>query len=922
MKWILRCGALAALVATMASAQVIVGDNYNVSGNGTGFDLNTGVNSGINPPVTRLTGTAATNLRYMLTALTKSNTAFSISGNKLRVTSAANPGRFSLSADGVTPFDFAPVLGTAAASPASPVVYDLAISMANNSAGNQRCSFALGTAEGDATMWAFGIQLYRTAASDNFYTIGKRIDMSAAGLTADLNSYITNTPPGTAGSELHFLIRVTDAGPESSTFTSRVQVSMDGGLTWFYDTSADPDLPNGWHLNGPGRVILWDIAPNAGAVTYDDFSVRPVPISAALTAPADGAQLSGVAAAMSAAVSNQKPGPVTVTFYTRQPGSPFPGPDFLIPVLPDTQNYARQASGIGHATKEMWYSQTEWIITNRVSKNIAYVAQLGDIVQNGDINGGSPNEGEWQLATNAMYRLENPARTLLSEGIPYGCSVGNHDQEPNGDEDGTTTLYNKYFGINHFGGKPYYGGHYGTNNDSFYDLFSASGLDFIIFSYEFGRYGSGVLGWTEDVLANYPNRRIIAMMHYAGSDCGGTSCSMSPAGQAVYNQLKTHPNFFLMMGGHVFNGNGDGEGSRSDTYNGATVHTLVSDFQGRTNGGNGLMRLMYFSPSNNLVSIKTYSPYTDEFETDANSQFSFGYNMQLPGGPGAPATPFVSVGTNADVASGATTTFTWRGGQPNTAYEWYAKVTDTDGNTFFTPTRTFVTASNAAPIASNITAVVIGDRPNLLNLAVAGYDSDGDPLTFKTNGLPIRGLNTAFDPNTGLITYTPARGYRGFDRFTFSVNDGFSDSPSATFNLNVVAPDDTNADGIADDWEAKFGITDPAADNDADGQSNLAEYLANTNPTNSDSALRITGWAVLPGEAFQLTWASVGGTRYRVQYSDSLAAPFINIFRSIDLEMDPSPHGSDSTQTFIDDFSLTGGPPAAGARYYRVIVSP
>ena len=86
------------------------------------------------------------------------------------------------------------------------------------------------------------------------------------------------------------------------------------------------------------------------------------------------------------------------------------------------------------------------------------------------------------------------------------------------------------------------------------------------------------------------------------------------------------------MGGHVFNGTGDGEGSRSDTFNGNTVHTLVSDYQGRTNGGNGLMRLMYFSPSNNLVSIKTYSPWTDAFETDANSQFTFSYNMALPTG--------------------------------------------------------------------------------------------------------------------------------------------------------------------------------------------------------------------------------------------------------------------------------------------------
>ncbi len=48
------------LVAGAASyGQTIIADNYNVTGSGTGFALNTGVNTGINPPTTRLTGTAA-----------------------------------------------------------------------------------------------------------------------------------------------------------------------------------------------------------------------------------------------------------------------------------------------------------------------------------------------------------------------------------------------------------------------------------------------------------------------------------------------------------------------------------------------------------------------------------------------------------------------------------------------------------------------------------------------------------------------------------------------------------------------------------------------------------------------------------------------------------------------------------------------
>ena len=170
------------------------------------------------------------------------------------------------------------------------MVYDLAIKMANNSAGTPRFSFALGTAKGDATTWDFGIQLFATSDSDNYYTIGKRIDTGSSGLAADLNTYITNTVPGTFGSEVSFLIRVTDAGSESTTYNSRVQLSMDGGYTWIYDTDSDPDLPNGWRLNGAGRYISWDVAGSAGDVTYDSFSLSLVPVATKLISPIDNAR--------------------------------------------------------------------------------------------------------------------------------------------------------------------------------------------------------------------------------------------------------------------------------------------------------------------------------------------------------------------------------------------------------------------------------------------------------------------------------------------------------------------------------------------------------------------------------------------------------------------------------------------------------
>jgi hypothetical protein len=913
----------AILLARMACGQIIVSDNYNVAANGIGFGLNMGVNSGINPPTTRLTGTAVTNLRYILTTTTKTNTAFSIASNKLRVASAANSGRFSLSADGTTPFNFASALGTGNATPQNRIVYDLAIRMANNSAGVQRFSFALGVAEGDATTWDFGIQVYRTADSDDFYTIGKRIDIKASGLGADLNSFITNTAVGTYGGEISLLMRVTDAGNETNSFNSRIQLSLDGGFTWFYDTDNDSDLPSGWRLKGTGRYVLWDVASDAGNVTYDNFSLTLIPISANLVSPANNAQNLGAAPQLKTVVSNTIPGNLAITYYTREAPKPFPGPDFLIAVLPDTQNYAREAAGSGDATKEMWFSQTEWIITNRVSQNIAYVATLGDCVQDGDIFNGGANSTQWRNATNAMYRLEIPSRTLLTEGIPYGITVGNHDQEPNGDLDGTTTNYNYYFGTAHFSGRSYYGGHYSSNNDSWFDFFSASGMDFIVFSFEYGRYGSGILDWANDVLATNQNRRVIVLTHHAGddnSDVNATTTSFSTQGSAIYEALKSNTNFFLMLGGHVFNEGG--EGRRSDTFNGKTVRTLVSDYQGRFNGGNGLMRLMYFSPSNNLVSIKTYSPYTDNYETDANSQFSFNYNMQ-PNGSGSAGTPWVAIGTNMGVVPGTTNTFVWSDLQTNKTYEWYVNVADAGGNTITSPSRLFTTGANVAPIASNLTVSVTGDQPS--QVALAGFDSNGDAITFQTNSSPVHGFIMVFNSTNGAMTYQPLHGYRGLDIFTYHANDTLADSPIANFTLNVVSPPDLNSNGLPDSWEIKYGVTDPNADDDGDGQKNLAEYFANTNPTNFTSCLKILTAAFQTNGNFLLAWPSVGNTRYRIQYSNANTnrdiTTFTDLVRPLGTETDPTPYGFASTQTFLDTFTQSGVP-TNKTRYYRIKVSP
>ncbi len=654
-------------------------------------------------------------------------------------------------------------------------------------------------------------------------------------------------------------------------------------------------------------------APTVSGVNVDTDTPAPP----AVVFPLDAATNISTSPPLQVSVSEPGAGNLTVTIYGRQ--SPRLGADFTIAVMPDSQYYSAAMNG---GTPAMFASQTDWIVNHRVTNNIAYAIQLGDIVNYGDTNySGIPNyHSEWFNATNALYRLENPLTTGLPYGIPYGAAVGNHDESPNGDPNGTTTYYNQLFGINHFAGRPYYGGHYGTNNNNHYDLFSASGLDFIVLYFQYDvNADPAQLSWGNSLLQTYSNRHAIVISHYIGTL--GTPDSFSAQGEAIYNALRTNANLFFMTSGHIFSG-ANGEGSRTDVFQGHSVYTLVSDYQGRTNGGSGLMRLYEFSPDNSIIRVKTYSPWLDQYETDADSQFTLPLPFTI---PSPISTDFVALGTNTTVPSGGTATVAWPGLLPNTQYQWYAIVSDAFGRSTTSPIWDFTTAAgNTPPVLANRNVTLTGDSPT--NLTFLATDVNGDSLTYILDTAPTHGVNFSFDPAHGTVTYCPEHGYRGSDYFTYHAYDGQASSTVASMVLNIVAPADTNANSLPDAWEAGYDISDPNADPDGDGQTSLQEFLANTNPTNAASVFQVLSTSVTNNGQCVLSWSSVGGTRYRVQFANGNTGrgispgAFTDLVRPIANEMDANPVGAPSTQSFTDDFTQTGGPPLHGARYYRIRV--
>jgi hypothetical protein len=399
--------------------------------------------------------------------------------------------------------------------------------------------------------------------------------------------------------------------------------------------------------------------------------------------------------------------------------------------LPDTQFYTEEpqganSSGGGH--NGIFKTQTQWIANRRVDSNVVFVVQLGDCAQNGD-----QNEIEWRRADTSMKNIEN-LTVPITHGIPYGICVGNHDQGPtgNGDPDESSIYYNQYFGESRFLGRTYYGGHYGANNDNHYELFSAGGINFIHISLEYYPNGTTpslqpVLDWADGLLKTYSTRKgIISTHNMLGT---GNPASFQGPGQKIYDDLKDNSNLILMLAGHVA-----GEGRRTDVFGGNTVYTLMSDYQsGYTNGGNGYLRIMQFRPSQNLLDVKTFSPYTNTFLAGAGSSFSLPLSL----------TPSFTLIGETNTASGTTACVNWPALQLATEYEWYAELYDGTSTTTG-PIWTFTTPSIPLAIKlSSFTALAENNsRVNVFWTTETEKNSSHFEIQRSSNGIHFTSIGT------------------------------------------------------------------------------------------------------------------------------------------------------------------------------------
>ena len=188
--------------------------------------------------------------------------------------------------------------------------------------------------------------------------------------------------------------------------------------------------------------------------------------------------------------------------------------------------------------------------------------------------------------------------------------------------------------------------------------------------------------------------------------------------------------------------------------------------------------------------------------------------------------------------------------------------------------------TNAATVAEDVGLVSVTVYKSSTNASLTGQirltgtATRGSDYTVSTTNLTLNGATTS---QTVTVTVLDDGSIEPAETIILSlvnVVGGGTNAPGVmtlTINDNDADPD---GDGMPDAWETdNFGTTTngAAGDVDADGYSNLDEYIAGTQPANSNSFLKVTGVASGPGT--QVSFFGATGRVYRLDFSDDLLNP-------------------------------------------------
>lgn len=415
--------------------------------------------------------------------------------------------------------------------------------------------------------------------------------------------------------------------------------------------------------------------------------------------------------------------------------------------ITDTQNYTEREP-------QTYYDQTQWVLDNRVSEDIAYGVHTGDIVQ------GPSRAGEWAVASQAH-------RTWDDADFPYGIVPGNHDGDG-----GDYPYYREHFGEKRFADRPWYGG---TNSDNVqhYDVFSTPGADYL-FMYVDWVLSEDEIDWVNSVLEAHPDHNVVIGTHMYLAGGGGyyNHGGVNPIGQQIFDEIVLpNANVKQILSGHdpyvsmnlkrvddrvivevmhdaQFNGNGDGwmRTFDMDVENQTTTHRTFSVSKEGNSffpAPGGDTEVPVEAPADfeghnlkweNFTVPMDITPAAREISTDA-------LLVTTRGTEPIAAAVAVESGERASVLTGPL--------QPETTNRWFARATDADGHSTDSPVWEFTTGVDGQP--------EVVAQPTSVSLGYSG-DLTGGPITLSAVVSPATAAGTVtFHVGEASVGQAPVR---------------------------------------------------------------------------------------------------------------------------------------------------------------------
>ncbi len=268
--------------------------------------------------------------------------------------------------------------------------------------------------------------------------------------------------------------------------------------------------------------------------------------------------------------------------------------EFNIAVIPDTQYYSAYWPVI-------FEEQVQWVCGCADKIPLNFVTHLGDLVEHG------LNRKEWEIAKYALNCLQY-------KNIPFGFSVGNHDNNDNSDiykDNSDYTLMNDIF-------KPIIDYKKESSNMIFYNLTHGyeNNLEFIndelIFIHLAFKPDYNVRNWVIEELNINDNYKAIIVTHWALGDCNDDIAGF------IKHIIRDTNNIILVLSGHKFSCGGE----NMNTYRGIPI--VTQDYQARNHGGDSWTRIIQFTNNEfNDICFYTFNPKNQKSELDTNSYMWF-----------------------------------------------------------------------------------------------------------------------------------------------------------------------------------------------------------------------------------------------------------------------------------------------------------